>query len=144
MYLNCYEDEDTGHTFVEQWVEDIESEEWTKVSCFDTGLSNSGFIGNMSQFMENYHEDYCNEVRTFSYRNLYVREYDSGEWTPLTGAVMSIDTEFGNKKGSFAMSADDSTLYGITCGYGEDAAEGKENISESYTIKPTEPPAFPE
>lgn len=85
MYLHCFRDE-TGRTFVEQWVADLSAGEWTLISRFDTGLYNSFFEGGMSQFMENYDYEYSNETRTFEYRNIRVREYGSEDWrrsTPL-------------------------------------------------------------
>ena len=82
MYLNCYDDEE-GYTLVEQWVQDMETEEWTEISCFHTGLKHSCFMGAMSQFMENYWGAYSNDVRTFAYRNFYVREKGSDEWIGL-------------------------------------------------------------
>ncbi len=138
MYLNCYDDAGTGHTFVEQWFQDLESGDWTKISCFDTGLSHSFFKGSMSQFMENYDDTVSDAVRSFAFRNLYVRDYATGEWLPVTGSVLSVDTWWDNKKGSFAFTADEYTLYGITCGYGEDIAELNEDISEYFPLLLTE------
>lgn len=143
MYLCCYEDTVGGHTFVEQWLEDIASEEWTKISCFDTGLTNSFFTGDMSQFMENYDSSFCNETRSFAYRNLYVRDYSTGEWIGIHDSRLSVDTWWDNKKGSFAYTADKCTLYGITNGYGEDTAQLDADISNSFSIESTEPPHLP-
>lgn len=144
MYINSYDDEASGHTFVEQWIEDIDTGEWTKMTCFDTGLTDSYLTGGMSQFMENYDWEYSNEVRSEELRNIYVRDYESGEWAPVTQSVLSIDTWFGNKKGSYAFCADESTLYGITCGYGDDTAKMNEDISECFQIKPTTDPVMPD
>ena len=137
MYLNCYEDNEIGHTIVEQWIQNIDTKEWTKISCFDTGLSESFMTGDMSQFMENYDWEYCNEVRSGSIRNIYVRDYDSGEWIAVTRSKLSVDTWYGNKKGNFAFDADKSTLYGITCGFGDDIANDGEDISKVFVIEPS-------
>ena len=138
MYLNCYDDAAAGHTFVEQWVQDINSGEWTKISCFDTGLRHSFFKGSMSQFMENYDFSQSNAVRSCALRNLYVRDYDTGEWQPVNRAVMSIDTWWDNKKGTFAFTNDEYTLYGITCGFGEDAAGLNDDIFEFCEVRPVQ------
>ena len=135
MYLNCYENGDTGHTHVEQWVQNIDTDKWTEISCFDTGLSGSFMTGDMSQFMENYDWEHCNEVRSGSIRNIFVRDYDSGEWIPVTKSKLSVDTWYGNKKGSFAFDAGKRTLYGITCGYGDDTAQSGEDISKVFTLE---------
>ena len=142
MYLNCYDDEE-GYTFVEQWVQDMETEEWTKISCFNTGLKHSCFMGGMSQFMENYWSVYSNEVRTFAYRNVYVREKGTGEWTGLTNFRMSSDTWWNNKKGTVAFTSDENTLYGITCGYGPDSLELNSDVSGLFEINLTKEPSVP-
>ena len=142
MYLNCYDDEE-GYTFVEQWVQDMEPEVWTEISCFNTGLKHSCFMGAMSQFMENYWGAYSNEVRTFAYRNFYVREKGSDEWKALTKFKMSSDTWWNNKKGTVAFTSDENTLYGITCGYGPDSLELNSDVSGLFEIELTAEPNFP-
>ena len=134
MYLCCYEDAASGHTFVEQWVKDISAGTWSKISCFDTGLSNAYFEGPMSQFMENYISDDAAVRRSFEYCNLYIRDFDSGEWTPIQASILSVDTWWGNKKGNFAFGATEHTLWGTTIGYGADVAQLDEDISQRYTI----------
>ena len=143
MYICCYDDSSTGHTFVEQWVMDIEKGVWTKISCFDTGLCHSYFKGAMSQFMENYSWEYSNEVRTFAYRNMYVREYDTGQWKYINQSELVVDTWWDNKKGKFAFTADGNTLYGITCGYGPDTAALNDDIRRKYAISSTSGPVTP-
>ena len=134
MYLNCYQEED-GRTFVEQWVADLSTDEWTMISCFDTGLYYSYFEGGMSQFMENYDSYYANETRTFEYRNICVREYGQEEWTTILTADLSVDTWWDNKKGNAIFGATSDRFYGIANGYGQDAYEIEETVSEIYTIK---------
>ena len=143
MYIGCYEDAASGHTFVEQWFEDIAKKKWTKICVFDTGLSNSYFKGAMSQFMENYDYETSNNVRTFEYKNIYVRDYKTGKWNGITKSTLSIDTWWGNKKGSYAFGANENALYGITCGYGADTAPLNADIRKTFTIKLTDDPATP-
>ena len=133
MYLNCYRDED-GRTFVEQWVADLSTEEWTLISRFDTGLYHSYFEGGMSQFMENYDGDYANETRTFEYRNICVREYGQEDWTYIFTADLSVDTWWDNKKGNAFFGATKDRFYGIANGYGPDAFEKDEVVRDTYTI----------
>ena len=134
MYLNCYQDE-SGKTFVEQWVADLSTEEWTLISCFDTGLYNSCFEGGMSQFMENYDSDYANETRTFEYRNICVRECGQNDWTPIYTADLSVDTWWDNKKGNALYGATADRFYGIANGCGQDAYEKDEIVRNTYTIE---------
>lgn len=133
MYLNCYQEED-GRTFVEQWVADLSTAEWTMISCFDTGLYYSYFEGGMSQFMENYDSYYANETRTFEYRNICVREFGQEEWTTILTADLSVDTWWDNKKGNAIFGATSDSFYGIANGYGQDAYEIGETVRNTYTI----------
>ena len=134
MYLNCYQDEN-GKTFVEQWVADLSTDEWTLISCFDTGLYNSCFEGGMSQFMENYDSNYANETRTFEYRNICVRECGQGEWINIFTADLSVDTWWDNKKGNAFHGATADRFYGIANGYGTDTYEIDEIVRNTYTIE---------
>ena len=143
MYLTCYNEASTGHTFVEQWFQDLSDNKWTKACTFDTGLENSCFKGGMSQFMENYDCDSANEVRTFEYRNLYVRNAKTGVWENATQSKLSIDTWWGNKKGTYAFGAKGASLYGITCGYGKDAAALNADVSGVFAIQTTADPVIP-
>lgn len=135
MYLNCYQN-DEGKTFVEQWVADLSTEEWTLISRFDTGLYHSFFEGSMSQFMENYDGRYANETRTFEYRNIRVREYGKSDWKTLLTATLSVDTWWDNKKGNAVFGAAEDRFYGIANGSGPDAFDMNEDISGTYTITP--------
>ncbi len=136
MYLNCFQDAQ-GKTFVEQWIADLSTGEWTLISRFDTGLYHACFEGGMSQFMENYDADYANETRTFEYRNLYVREYKTADWTPVTTSRLSVDTYWDNKKGNAVFGASEDRFYGIAHGYGPDAFELRTEVGDSFTVQPT-------
>lgn len=133
MYLNAYDDE-SGKTFVEQWVCDLSEEKWTLISRFDTGLYHSYFEGSMSQFMENYSGAFSNYTRTFEYKNYNVREYISNEWTAISNIYLSVDTYWDNKKGNAVYGATTDRVYGITNGYGADQFQLGETIGNQYTI----------
>lgn len=137
MYLNCCCDPE-GRTFVEQWVAELSTGEWTLISRFDTGLRHSYFEGSMSQFMENYDEAYANETRTFEYRNICVREYGKAEWTTINTSSLSVDTCWDNKKGNALFGATEDRFYGIANGYGPDAYEMDEVVEGVYTVQSPE------
>ena len=144
MMLRCY-DQENGDTIVEQWLMDLEQDEWTLFSAFNTNLKNSCFVGDMSQFMENYDYNYCNDFRSFRYKNIWVKDYLSNQWIPITKSTLSTDTWWNNKKGNYAFGKDDSCLWGITCGYGDDVINTGEHgpMSKQFSIEagiiPSEP-----
>jgi hypothetical protein len=136
MQLHCYEDGESGHTIVEQWIADLQDGSWTLISRFDTGLTDSCFVGGMSQFMENYDSATSDEVRSFKIRNLFVKERGSDTWTPIQSGTLSIDTWYGNKSGSYSFGAEEDYFWGTTCGAGEDQANvaGHEPTAGEYEI----------
>ena len=142
MYLNCYQDID-GKTFVEQWVADLSTVEWTLISRFDTGLYYSHFEGGMSQFMENFDYLYANETRTFEYRNIRVREYGKKNWTAINVSRVYVDTFGDNKKGNAICGATEDRFYGIANGYGPEVYEMYEEVGDTYTVNTTRDIVYP-
>lgn len=148
MLLRCVTG-DNGNTFVEQWVMDIEKEKWTKISSFDTGLTDSCFIGGMSQFLENYDPSTSTAFRSFRIKNIYVKQKDAQEWTQILKSRLSTDIWWDNKKGNFAYGSDGNVFWGITCGYGTDVLKLEEHgptdgifeiAAEENSIAPTDMP----
>lgn len=144
MLLRCFEGP-FGSTVVEQWIMDLETGEWTLFSGFDTGLKNSCFLGDMSQFMENYYGESSNELRSFRFRNIFVKEYGASVWTPITASSLSTDIWWDNKKGNYAFGSDGETLWGITNGTGEDVIKGDEHgpVSQTFSFVSDAVPADP-
>lgn len=144
MYLNCYDDPTTGNTIVEQWFQDISTGVWTKTCAFDTLLKHSYIKGALSQFMENYLYDSCTKTRTCEFKNLFVRDLKTGKWQEVTGATLIVDTFWNNKKGSYYFGThDNTTLVGITNGYGPDKAPMGKDRRQYYNIKTTCSPVTP-
>lgn len=143
MYLGCYTDPVSGHTLVEQWAKDIDAGEWKKLCVFDTGLYNSCIKGGLSQFMEDYDCGTCCQPRSFEYKNIYVREVGSDSWKPVTRSCLSVDTWYGNKKGSFFYGGTVARLYGITIGKGADKAGANATIKGYFDIIPDAPAETP-
>jgi hypothetical protein len=133
MFLNCYQDE-TGKTFVEQWIADLSTGTWTLISRFDTGLYDSCFEGEMAQFMENYDGEYANETRTFEYRNIRIREYGKKDWITIKTSNLFVDTYVDNKKGNAVCGAMEDRFYGIANGYGSGVYELNEVVGDTYTL----------
>lgn len=135
LFIECYDDPESNHTFVDMWVLEIASGKYTKICSYDTKLTNSYFVGGMSQFMENYDYNTASKVRSFQYANLQVRDINHNEWTKITESKLSIDTWWGNKKGDYEFGSTSTNLWGITCGYGEDVAPLNSDISSVESIE---------
>ena len=136
LYLKTYDDEKTGNTFAEMWIMDIEANRWDKICTYDTKLKNSYMTGPMSQFMENFNYQYSNEYRTCEFANYYLRDYETNEWQYCSDIKMSIDTCWDNKKGTYAIGSTTTNAWGVTCGYGPDAAKLNEVIEKTVSLKP--------
>lgn len=137
MYMCSYKDPKTGYTYVDMWIKNLKENKWKKYCTYNTKLKNSCFVGSMSQFMENFDGKYATDLRSFMYKNIYVREESSNKWIFIKDHRMSIDTWWGNKKGTYNFGATETCLWGITCGYGKDSAELNEDIHSYVSIKPT-------
>lgn len=142
MLLHCWEDPETGHTFVGQWVCNLTTGEWTLISYFDTKLTGAYFSGSMSQFMENYDYSTYDQVRSFRYKNMYVREAITGNWCSLNNSKLSIDTWWDNKKGSYIFGAEPWFFWGAVCGLGEDQAKDRDSVELRLQIKQSAEPEF--
>ena len=135
VYLGCsYENNDPvdGNTYVELYVKNLtDGTDWQLFYRIDTGLKGSWIVGSMSQFLENFagvETDgtiYSNDLRTFALRNIYVREKGSKDWKFISNVTLSTDS-FEKKIGIAGLGCSETTLYGITCGYGcRDGSAGR-------------------
>lgn len=127
MIIRAYDDEKTSNTVVEQWLIDLETEEKFLLCSFDTGLCHSFMKGSMSQFMENYDAATRDEARDFCYRNIFVQDYKTSEWIPISTTTLSVDTWWNDKSGSFSFGSSADGVWGEASGLGEDMAK-TENV----------------
>ncbi len=108
MVLRCWDDPETGLTYIGQWFVDLESGAWTLISVFNTHLKHSFMCGNMSAFMENYLSSYADPERDINLKNYYVLDHEDGEWKTLqdgskgAGAKLAFDhyNVWKNKRGA--------------------------------------------
>ena len=119
MLLRCGTSETTGNTTVEQWFQDLSTEEWTHTCTYDTGVKDSSFIGNIALFSENFLKQYAGGVRSLEFTN--VRIHTNEGWKDVTslGSIQSRVDKTGSLAdiyGSWEAGADDSTFYMISTG----------------------------
>lgn len=112
MLLYCWDDAETGRTFVGQWVKELSSGRWTLMSIFDTNLYDSAITGALSQFQENYEANTAYLPRSFRVKNIYAYDRINLKWLSLDKSHLSYDYpewgfntagthEFGSYNGYF-------------------------------------------
>ena len=119
MLLRCGTSETTGNTTVEQWFQDLTTDEWTHMCTYDTGVKGSCFKGNTAIFSENFLKQYAGGVRSLEFAN--VRIHTNEGWKDVTSlssirSRVDADGVLANIYGSWEAGADDSTFYIISTG----------------------------
>ncbi len=118
MLLRCGTSETTGNTTVEQWFQDLTTDEWTHMCTYDIGVKNSCFKGNMAIFSENFLKQYAGGVRSLEFTN--VRIHTSEGWRDVvsnTGGIYLHTTgAHTDAYGSWEAGADENTFYYISTG----------------------------
>lgn len=118
MLLQSYTDETSGNTLVDQWVCDLETEQWTLLCRFDTGLQGSCFTGPCAFFLENFDDDYAGEVRTMEVANARVKDASTGQWVNLSSARLALSAHTPPYVGTYSYGAQGSRIWMITSGAG--------------------------
>ena len=119
MLLRCGTSEATGNTTVEQWFQDLTTDEWTHMCTYDTGVKNSGFRGNVAIFSENFLKQYAGGVRSLEFTNVRIHTSEGWKDVTSTGYIRSRVDKTGvlaDIYGSWEAGADDSTFYMISTG----------------------------
>lgn len=125
-HLRCVESDTTGTTQVEFWVCDLETDEYTLLCAYDTGVMDSAFKGNIAIFLENYLKEHAGEIRTMEVRNArYLDEADGvwhaivdGNMYPNSGALSS------SYAGSYDYGVEGDRLWIMTTGVGDNWDDG--------------------
>ena len=143
MVIRCWDDPDTGSTLVGQWLCDLESGEWTLISCFDTGLPDSALAG-IGQFLENWMPETNDQVRSWKLKNLYGREKQTARWHSLNAETMQA-YDFGAQTGGYEYGVRDNCFWGKTCGVGRDMKQGvtADELAHVFRIAQPDEPELP-
>ena len=113
MLLQCGRSEENGHTLVYQWICNLKTGNWTKLCCYDTGLTDSCFVGNTALFLENYLPKHAGDIRTIEYKNIRILPKDETQWIPIKQTYLYKAYDY---PGSFCFGADDEQFWMITTG----------------------------
>jgi hypothetical protein len=83
--------DEQGYTYVGNWIQNLETKEWTLYSYFNTNLINSYITGGLSQFQENYNAQYNGVERSFQFKNMYTYDRTYKKWISLNSTQLSFD-----------------------------------------------------
>ncbi|MBR4076973.1 MAG: S-layer homology domain-containing protein [Oscillospiraceae bacterium] len=122
ILLQCSDSETTGNTVVTQWVCDLETETWTKLCAFDTGLKNSCFTGPIAVFLENYLKQYAGDVRSMELRNIKIRDAATNQWKNIESASVQQSQGAQNLgyNGTYAFGSENERFWFISSGTGSE------------------------
>ena len=89
--IRSWIDKEKGYTYCGNWIQNLETKEWTLYSYFNTNLINSYITGGLSQFQENYNANYFGEERSFRIKNMYAYDKSYEKWISLNTTKLSYD-----------------------------------------------------
>jgi hypothetical protein len=148
MLFYSWDDLQTGHTFVGQWVEDVTAGQWTLISYFDTNLVGSYITGGLSQFQENYVQNRDYLKRSFFIKNVYAFDLEKNDWLSLNTTRISYDpAEWKyNTAGTHEFGATAEYFWGVAGEYVADQAAYDAATLRSAKVSITQPdkPEMPE
>lgn len=141
MLFFCWDDVETGHTFVGQWVEDLTTGQWTLISYYDTNLTDSAIMGGLSQFQENYVPGTSYAARSFAVKNIYALDKVKNTWISLNRSQISTDpASWGfNTAGSYEFGSGGQFFWGKAGEYVADPASYSASHPVTKTFKITQP-----
>lgn len=142
MVIHCWDDKETGNTFVGQWVQNVETGDWELISYFNTNLKKSYILAGFNQFIENYLPGNAEKIRDINLKNMYARSYDDNSWISLNKMTLSYN-KGANATGRHEFGANDEYFYGLVGGTVEDQ-EKYENESERSGVYEINQPSTPD
>jgi hypothetical protein len=137
--LLCWDDEETGYTFMGTWYYDYEAEEWTLFAYYNTFLVDSYINSGIGQFLENYVESSRERYRSFRYRNIYMLSHETDEW--ISSPKVSLRSD-GNPKahGEAKLGVSEDGTYVWASVDGGSAVDTDHQISVNTTLKQSSKP----
>jgi len=120
MHVKCVKSQDTGNTMVEQWVCDLETEEWTLLCSYDLGVKDVTFMSSVAIFLEDYLPQYAGEIRSMEVRNVKYLDVKTQNWDTITKAYIGCHKGAPKYEGSYNFGAFQDRFWIITSGVGGD------------------------
>lgn len=123
MCLKCVAAPTT--TYVEQWVQDLETGEERLLCRYDTCIPDSAFTEAMGFFLENFNLETAGEIRSMEVRNAQYRDEATQKWQAFTTLHLSADEGLQNAQygllphvGSYNFGITGNRIWMITSGAG--------------------------
>ena len=139
--LYCWQDEETGNTFIGTWYYSYQNNKWTLFTYYDTKLVDSYIEGGISQFLENWSSQERGRTRYFQYRNVYFLRHESTEWVSSPKVkVFTDDNKRANGTCTMGQSEDGSYVWGKVVGSEPDNNYKKQ--SKTYKLNQPEKPEY--
>ena len=112
--LRSWLDQSNKDTYVGEWIQNLETKEWTLFAYFNTKLKNSFITGALSQFQENFNDQYFGYERSFHIKNMYAYDKNYQKWISLDTTTLSYDpSSWGyNTAGTHDMGYTSNYFYG--------------------------------
>ena len=106
--------DDSGDTFVGEWIQNLSTKKWTLFAYFNTKLKNSFITGGLTQFQENYYDKYFGYERSFQIKNMYAFDKNYKRWVSLDTTTLAYDpASWGyNTAGTHEMGYTDEYFWG--------------------------------
>lgn len=137
--LLCWEDAETGETFMGNWYYDYDNDHWDLFVYYNTHLWDSYISSGVGQFLENFNEGVRETERGFSYRNVYFLDHTTKEWVASPKVNMYSD---GNAKAmgetSMGVSDDGTVIWAKVDGKSSVDSDKRETLN--VTLKQEEKP----
>jgi hypothetical protein len=113
--LHSWTDEE-GYTYVGEWIQNLETSKWELFAYFNTKLKNSYITGGLTQFQENFNDEYFGYERSFQIKNMYAYDRTYKKWISLNKSYLSFDpASWGyNTAGTHEIGYTNSYFYGST------------------------------
>lgn len=133
MHLRCIPSPD--HTVMEQWVCDLETEEYTLLCRYEVAVPNAVMEGDVAIFLENFLPETAGEVRTMEVRNVQYLDADTRQWHRASQVHLSSWDGLPHYEGSYHFGVTDGRIWMITSGVGGDwFYNGKGKAAEVFLL----------
>ena len=89
--MHSWVDSSTKDTYVGEWIQNLNTKEWTLFAYFNTNLKDSYMTQRLSFFQENFNGKTFGKERFFQIKNMYALDKEYEKWISLNKTTLSYD-----------------------------------------------------